>query len=279
MERILQCEINPTANSSSYVMQPQRARNVKCLYQAATIGYEYNEKGYNIKRNNATSYLIAYTKSGECTVEYEGASFTLNAGSLLFINLANESSIRALDSHWEIYFMHVVGSDIDDIYRNFTKNQGYYIEQYESRFVDDFQRLYQSCTAPVVNFYDISSQIYTMLMDILKHATSADYHSIVNHAMEYIEQNYTKELSINELSKSLFVSKYFLIRKFHEQTGYSPKQYLTKIRLDKAKQLLAQTNHSIAEIAQAVGFHNEKNIYYAFKSLTGLSPKEFRENY
>lgn len=280
MDKILYCDLNSTATTNSYVMQPQRARNVKCLYQAATIGYEYNEKSYYVKRKNATSYLLCYTASGESVVEYERETFTLRAGSLLFINLANESVIRASDSHWEIYFMHIVGSDIDDVYRNFVKNQGFYLENYDGiTFIENFKRLYQSCTASIINYYDISGQIYTILMDVLKRSNPTDHHSIINQAIAYIDHNYTEDLSVNELSKQLFVSKYFLIRKFHEQTGYSPKQYLTKIRLDKAKQMLAQTNKSIAEIAQSVGFHSEKNIYYAFKSLTGLSPKEYRENY
>ena len=97
-------------------------------------------------------------------------------------------------------------------------------------------------------------------------------------AIEYMEQHYAEPFDINALCKLLFLSKSHFIHKFHAQTGMSPKKYLTNLRVQKAKRYLGQTKKSIAEIAILTGFENEKNIYYAFKTVVGYSPTEFRAN-
>ncbi|MBQ2712898.1 MAG: helix-turn-helix transcriptional regulator [Clostridia bacterium] len=80
------------------------------------------------------------------------------------------------------------------------------------------------------------------------------------------------------MAKELFVSKSFLIREFYKDTGSTPKQYLTNIRLQKARLLLIHTNMTIRKIAEESGFGTEKNIFYAFRKELNTTPTEFRKH-
>jgi AraC-like DNA-binding protein len=177
---------------------------------------------------------------------------------------------------WEIYFIHVIGSDIDDIYRNATK-QGYYMENFDgTRFMEYIDNVYNSYSNNYDKYY-ISEQIYALLMDVLKQTQSNSDSSVISRAIDYMNRNFCSNLSIDQMCQDLFVSKYHFIRKFENELKCSPKQYITSLRLQKAKSLLIHTRKSVKEIAQLVGFKSEKNRIYAFKSILGTSPNEFRK--
>ena len=282
MEKFFKHEGVMTHNKSRNIASNTNTdRNKRCLYQARDVGYEYNEKGYYLKTQNGTTYLLAYTKSGSAVLNYDGKEITLEEDSMLFLNLSNERIIKASESHWEIYFMHVTGSDIDEIYKIVANSEkGYYLTNYGGgsfmQCVTDIREMYND---EQIDYYEISGRIYLILMELMKKSKPVELDALIKSAKEFIDRNYSQPIKIEDLSKSLFVSKGFLIKRFVKETGYTPKEYLTIVRMDKAKQLLIQTRKGILEIALATGFENEKNIYYAFKSTLGISPKEYRENY
>lgn len=281
MEKIFKAEfVNTRKPSSMLALRNPRNLSQNFLYQAHDVGYEYNEKGYYYKRENGVCHLLLYTKSGGASIEYDNRTIELKPNSLLFISLAQRSVIKAPDTHWEIYFIHVMGSDVDEIYRAVCQYNGYLIENFsEKLFVDGILSLYKEYKKSEIDYYTISKIIYSMLLDVVEQSHPSSHNEVIQRALSYISQNYAKKLSLESICNQLFISKYFFVRKFHAEVGCSPKQYITKIRLEKAKYMLIHTNNSVTEIAQAVGFENEKNIYYAFKSVLGISPREYKENF
>ena len=282
MEKILKAEFKKTRTSKSkLILDTVRDDNKKCIYQARCVGYEYNEQGYYHKTENGTLYLIAYTKSGEAILEYEGEETVLKAGSLIFLNLANKRVIKVLKGHWEIYFMHVYGSDTSDIYKTVASSEkGYFFETFEGeKIMERIMHIYDIYTGSEIDHCEISAEIYAVLMQILKNSKPLEKSEIIRKALLFINTNYTSQITVDDISKSVFSSKYFFIRKFHQEVGVSPKQYLMKLRVENAKTLLVQTGKAVNEIAILVGFENEKNINYAFKKVLGITPRQYRENY
>ncbi len=279
MEKIFKIEYNLTHLDDSKITYYGKRSPYLFLYEGRHVGYEYNKKGYYIKRENGTTYLLAYTKSGSATVTYDKETVTLTAGSLLFINLALQSEISAENSHWEIYFIHLYGPEIDLIYKSFYRDYGFCMRDFKSeKFVETINALYKIYKKEDVDIFNASQLIYGMLMDILSQRKPVKYDHTVTEIIDYIEAHYAEPFNIDDLCRKLFMSKSYLIHKFHDGTGMSPKKYLTDVRIRKAKMYLAQTERSVADIAALTGFENEKNIYYAFKSVTGYSPTEFRNN-
>lgn len=281
MKKIFKVEYTNTRNDKSELALHNKCNyELNFLYQARDVGYEYNEKGYYHKRENGVCHLILYVKSGSAKLVYDNSLINLNEGTFLFISLSEKSEISAIDSHWEIYFMNIMGSDIDKIYHTVTQNKRYALDFFNpEKFINNVCTLCKLYKEEVPNYFKISEIIYSTLLDVVEQSQKNNANALINKAVLFMNKNYNQRLTVDEICKELFVSKYFFIRKFHKETGLSPKQYVNKLRLDKAKYLLVKTNDSIIKIAQDVGFENEKNIYYAFKKDLGISPKEYRENF
>lgn len=99
---------------------------------------------------------------------------------------------------------------------------------------------------------------------------------VVQDALIYLHANYTRPISIAELSSQLYVSQQYLGRLFKASVGMSPVRYINRLRVEQAKKLMRTTSKNISEISFEVGF---ENIYYfsrTFKQYEGLSPAKYR---
>ena len=98
-------------------------------------------------------------------------------------------------------------------------------------------------------------------------------------AKEFIHLNYDKKITIDDMAKNAYISKYHFSRLFKESTGESPYKYLCMYRIEKAKDLLITTPLSVNEIAIRVGFDDVSSFIYSFKKHTFVSPLQFRNHY
>jgi two-component system response regulator YesN len=98
----------------------------------------------------------------------------------------------------------------------------------------------------------------------------------IEQAIACIEQNYRQRLSADQLSFEFGISKQKLQAGFQELTGLSVHSYILKIRVEKAKQMLADTNQPVKSIASAMGFKRPSHFIFIFKEYTALTPCEYR---
>ncbi len=99
---------------------------------------------------------------------------------------------------------------------------------------------------------------------------------IILKAKMYIEKNYMKKLSLDDISKHLGITPYYFCRMFKKETGVNFANYLTEVRLNQSKKLLRETNLSNREISKIVGIGSANYFHQLFKNYTGLTPSEFR---
>lgn len=100
-----------------------------------------------------------------------------------------------------------------------------------------------------------------------------------NNIIQYLCSNYAKPISLKELARRIYVSPEHFCRTFKTYTGTSVWEFVKKIRIDKAKNLLLQTNKPIFEIAELVGYSDERHFTKVFKSMAGLSPSGYRKQH
>lgn len=96
--------------------------------------------------------------------------------------------------------------------------------------------------------------------------------------MEYIQQNYDKDLNMAVVSNYISMNYSLFSYLFKEYTGSNFVNYLKGIRMEEAKKLLTETDMRIIEVSQQVGYDNEKHFMKIFKSACGVSPSEYRKN-
>ncbi len=96
--------------------------------------------------------------------------------------------------------------------------------------------------------------------------------------VDYMHLHFVQDLSLDELAKQAEVSRSHFVRLFRQSLGESPKQYLLKLRLQKAKELLAiEAKHvTVLQIAQACGFCDQSHLAREFRQVYGTTPAAFR---
>jgi LacI family transcriptional regulator len=95
-------------------------------------------------------------------------------------------------------------------------------------------------------------------------------------ALRLIREGACDGLSVRELLDRLDVSPSTLERRFEQWLKRSPKEEIQRVRVERIKRLLLETDHSLAEIAELTGFKTTAQLNIAFKTLAGLPPGEFR---
>lgn len=98
----------------------------------------------------------------------------------------------------------------------------------------------------------------------------------VSRALEYIENNYTNEISIDELCSELNINKCYFCSIFKKEVGTTFINYLNEYKVEKSKDLLKNPNFSLLDIAISVGFNNQSYYSKVFKKITSKTPIEFR---
>jgi len=93
-----------------------------------------------------------------------------------------------------------------------------------------------------------------------------------------LETQYQKDWNITQLTKVAGMSKSSLIAAFKNATGYSPIDYLIRIRLQKAAELLIETESGLSEIAVQCGFHDSNYLTRQFRRVYNITPRQFRKN-
>lgn len=102
-------------------------------------------------------------------------------------------------------------------------------------------------------------------------------HRIVRSALEMIQERYTEDLTLTSIAATLFVSPNYLSSLFKTEIGSTFTHHLTKARMNRAKQLLRETNMKIYQICELVGYSDQAHFSRMFKTLEGTSPYDYRK--
>lgn len=106
------------------------------------------------------------------------------------------------------------------------------------------------------------------------------YHYIAENALpdsiRYINEHYSEDISIKTLSEIEHYNESYYCEWFRKKTGLSPREYIKELRVEKAKELLLNTDYSVLQIAEQVGYSYNSSFSRIFKETEGISPDHFR---
>ena len=100
--------------------------------------------------------------------------------------------------------------------------------------------------------------------------------SYVKAAIRYMEENHPAQLTVDDIARSVSISKYHFIKTFRQITGMTPIHYLRDLRIEKSVALL-KAGHSITQTAYSCGFNNLSYYIRAFRQRHGVSPRAFQK--
>jgi two-component system response regulator YesN len=128
----------------------------------------------------------------------------------------------------------------------------------------------------ITDFQQILNELALELVRSANTRQRANISIIIKRAIAYIEKNYYKQLTLEEVADNAIASIYYLCHMFKKETGRTFVEFLYEIRMEQAKKLLKNTLLKIYEIAERTGINDAQYFSKLFKKYTGQTPSEFR---
>jgi len=127
-----------------------------------------------------------------------------------------------------------------------------------------------------VNLLNIFAQHLSMLSNQIMVQQRNSEPPLITRAKEYIKQHLSEELSLGMVAKAVNASSFYFCKMFKKITGINFTHYVSRVRIETAKNLLLNPNLRVSEIAYEVGFQSLTHFNRVFKKIVGQSPTEFR---
>ena len=163
-----------------------------------------------------------------------------------------------------------------------VRNIGMEPEQFFNMTPDDENQAFNTWEFDTMD--DAVKTLYWMLDRILEYQQSQENASKKSGKqwarimLEYVDANYDKGISLASMAEDLGLDESYLSKQFKEKVGVSFIQYVTKCKMDKAKEMLQNPSIKLAEIAEHLGIGNVQSFIRTFKKYEGMTPGQYRES-
>ncbi len=130
----------------------------------------------------------------------------------------------------------------------------------------------------VVKMLSIFSQHLTIVSNQLVVRQENPEPAMITRAKDYIQEHQSENLRLGQVAKAVNTSTFYFCKVFKKSTGINFTDYVSRVRIEKAKNLALNPNLRISEIAFEIGFQSLTHFNRVFKKITGLSPTEYRSH-
>lgn len=231
-------------------------------------------------------YQLLYIAAGQGHFFINGQERVVSAGNIIvYLPGQPQEYVYYKDDKTDVFWVHFTGSDVEKIidYYNIRLSENIIYIGTSPDYQWLFGQIIQEMQLCRPRFEELISlllrNIFILISRNLIKANRAD-NSLENEvelAMHYFRENYRSEINVEDYALSRGMSASNFYRVFKQISGSTPLQYILKLRLSNAQNLLENSNLSIAEIASAVGYENPLYFSRLFNKHIGVSPSEYRK--
>lgn len=239
------------------------------ITEAVDIRTISSPKNRQVHIQNRPFYGLTFCRNGRITYTHNGNSYVSAPGHAILLPKGQTYSLY--------------GNETGEFpLINFQCTDSFFTDKFlmcslqnPDSYLKDFDELYHLTLFPG-NHTRIMSRFYDLCGRLASEA--ADERDVLAPCLTYIRQHY-KDPSLNNthLATEANISEVYFRRLFREKYGMPPGQYLSNVRIRRAKQLLESTGLSVTEIAEQSGFASVYHFCRAFKNNTGMTPTDFRK--
>ena len=274
-------------NTDRIIYTPSDFAKFSLMY-LQEIGTLKAQKPHTSTRSNLSSYLFFFVVSGSGMLTYDGIQYELSKDDCVFIDCRFPYSHSTNDNLWSLSWIHFNGPTISNIYQKYIERGGLPKLQPENITIynDIFKKLYQiASSSSFTRDMEINTELSRLLSVLMLDAWNPNItqkgskNSSMMVIKQYIDDNYTKKITLDELSERFYINKYYLTRVFKKQFGISIMDYLISVRITAAKNLLRFSNYTAEEIGQMCGIGDIFYFSRVFKKIEGITIREYRKQW
>ncbi len=266
----------------------------------STLRFWYNTQtvGFQTHWHDAQEIIIPLEDNYSVTVQ--GQEYLLEPGDILLIPPGDLHSICAPESGSRFIFL--LGLDLfchleDFFYTRSLLSKPIHMtaDTHPEIYEEEISLIMQTASHYFSNSPSRQLYVYACMMNF--YARYTDFHvksshtpadktlalhsknptQKLNQLLEYLQEHYAENISLDKASALTGISKFYLSRIFRQYTGQSYSEYLSFLRIQKAENLLKDTNIHISDISAACGYSSISSFNRAFRQLKGCSPSEYRK--
>lgn len=289
----IQYNLDVTADSQWFIAHVHpRARQRLPFVQE--VGEFKAQKNYMTTRQGLQSYLLKVTLEGSGYLEYEGKRHLLQSGQFFWIDCRKMHyyATEPSSSRWHMVWVHFWGPSAHDYYQNFMElNDSSPVGTFFHRdAVSLIRRLIAHYSANLYGDEQIdieSAGLITQLMtsclegalEAQRLASRRQPPAFVPQVQAYITEHFREKITLDLLSETFFINKFYLQKQFCLHTGSTPGEFQRNLRIDKAKELLRVTVLPVSTISESLGFESVSYFIRSFKRANGKTPLQYRKEW
>lgn len=223
---------------------------------------------------------------GQGRVRARDKTYTLDPGDMFSLWPGVEIEYRKNpETGWRVRWIHLAGEqdealgaacgfDVDKPVLRPNRP-----EQAEACFENIFDHLARGQDCPI---YEVIAELYSLVQACsqqnVPRARTAGHRQLVERARDILAMPQGPSLNVNQLAADLGVSRTALFLAFREELDTTPIDYITHIRIARARRLLRETDYKLSAVAAFCGFRNEKYFMRRFRALEGMTPGAYRSS-
>lgn len=271
------------------------------IVKVKMFGHVYQEKGHWHNGSKSPDSTVIYCTDGEINMNVGESVFHLDPGDLLL--LPRETTYKPLDGGFcKYYFFNFEATILPEtnelpshistvphaglVNGHAYSSIGSYtsasrVEQYIKSASYRIKEIFEQADRlhPDKSFSDqllLDNLLRELLIQIGMNAAPKLNNKLAE-ILDYVHRSYSEKICLSALADRFFLSESYIARLFKKELGCKPSEYLNKIRVSVAKTLLLETNMSVTEISEKVGY---SDVYYfskVFKQIVETTPSTFKK--
>lgn len=234
-------------------------------------------------------YQLLYIASGKAEFILDGTAVSIPSGNMVLYGPDEEQLYTYYQKDRpEVYWIHFTGYEVPSLLFEtgftLTPGRGRILHSgCASRYQELFLSLIRELQLPRPYMGELSCLYFKELLFTVRRQTAEgagnrpQIQKEMELAVHFFHENFSSDIDISGYAAGLHMSTCWFIRSFKQYVGVPPLQYLTSIRINKAKELLESTDCPVGEIGEIVGYDNPLYFSRIFKKQTGLSPAGYRK--
>ena len=229
-------------------------------------------------------FQLLYISGGSAVFCKEGNSFTASAGTMIIYRPGEpQEYVYSAASQTEVCWLHFSGSEAEAL----TEHAGFGPSgSLDAGILPDYRVLFLRMIEELQFARPGYEELLPLLMrqlfvTIRRHTLECESRRAripqkIQEAVQYFNEHFSEPVSIRQYAENQHISVCWFIRSFRISMGISPMQYITSVRLNRARVLLESTDYSIQEIGSMVGYDNPLYFSRVFRRQVGEPPSHYR---